>query len=45
MKKEREEEKMQEKGIIFIVWIIIMLFSYDKKLKCSNSRGFLLATI
>ena len=35
----------------FIVWIclnvliITILFSYDEKIKCSNSKGFLLTTI
>ena len=33
------------KGITLIALIITILFSYDEKLKCSNSKGFLLATI
>ena len=32
-------------GISLIVLVITILFSYDEKLKCSNSKGFLLATI
>ena len=32
-------------GITLIALIITILFSYDEKLKCSNSKGFLLATI
>ena len=32
-------------GITLVALIITILFSYDEKLKCSNSKGFLLATI
>lgn len=32
-------------GISLITLIITILFSYDEKLKCSNSKGFLLQTI
>ncbi len=35
----------KNKGITIIALIITILFSYDEKLKCSNSKGFLLATI
>ena len=35
----------KEKGITLIALIITILFSYDEKLKCSNSKGFLLTTI
>lgn len=35
----------KERGITLIALIITILFSYDEKLKCSNSKGFLLATI
>ena len=34
-----------EKGITLIALVITVLFSYDEKLKCSNSKGFLLTTI
>ncbi len=34
-----------EKGITLIALVIMILFSYDEKLKCSNSKGFLLTTI
>ena len=45
-KKMRKEKRNQrEKGITLIALIITILFSYDEKLKCSNSKGFLLATI
>ncbi len=32
-------------GITLIVLVITILFSYDEKLKFSNSKGFLLQTI
>ena len=34
-----------KKGITLIALIITILFSYDEKIKCSNSKGFLLQTI
>ena len=33
------------KGITLIALVITILFSYDEKLKFSNSKGFLLQTI
>ena len=36
---------VKERGITLIALVITILFSYDEKLKCSNSKGFLLATI
>ena len=33
------------KGITLIALVITILFSYDEKIKCSNSKGFLLQTI
>ena len=33
------------KGITLVALIITILFSYDEKLKFSNSKGFLLQTI
>ena len=38
-------QKKNDKGITLIALMITILFSYDEKLKCSNSKGFLLATI
>ena len=38
-------KKGSKEGITLIALIITILFSYDEKLKCSNSKGFLLATI
>ena len=35
----------KEKGITLIALGVTILFSYDEKLKCSNSKGFLLTTI
>ena len=34
-----------ERGITLVALIITILFPYDEKLKCSNSKGFLLTTI
>ena len=45
-KKMRKEKRNQrEKGITLIALIITILFSYNEKIKCSNSKGFLLTTI
>ena len=35
----------KNQGITLIALVTTILFSYDEKLKCSNSKGFLLATI
>ena len=35
----------KNKGITLIALVVTILFSYDEKLKCSNSKGFLLQTI
>ncbi len=40
-----KELRKSSKGITLIALVITILFSYDEKLKCSNSKGFLLATI
>ena len=37
--------KKGESGITLIALVITILFSYDEKIKCSNSKGFLLTTI
>ena len=39
------KQKNRETGITLIALIVTILFSYDEKLKCSNSKGFLLQTI
>ena len=38
-------KKEREKGITLTALIITTIFSYDEKLKFSNSKGFLLQTI
>ena len=43
MKSKKELKK--QKGITLIALVITILFSYDEKIKCSNSKGFLLQTI
>ena len=43
MRKEKRNQR--EKGITLIALIITILFSYNEKIKCSNSKGFLLTTI
>ena len=35
----------EKRGMILIELVITILFSYDEKLKYSNSKGFLLQTI
>ena len=39
------ESRKLAKGITLIALVITILFPYDEKLKCSNSKGFLLTTI
>ena len=43
--KKRKNKNVQSAGITLIALVITILFSYDEKLKCSNSKGFLLQTI
>ncbi len=43
--KKWEKREMPNKGITLIALVITIIFSYDEKLKCSNSKGFLLQTI
>ena len=44
--KIRKKKKLKnEKAITLIALVITILFFYDEKLKCSNSKGFLLQTI
>ena len=43
--KQNEIKRLNNKGITLIALVITVLFSYDEKLKCSNSKGFLLTTI
>ncbi len=39
------EKTLMNRGITLIALVITIIFSYDEKLKCSNSKGFLLTTI
>ena len=34
-----------QKGITLVALVVTILFPYDEKIKCSNSKGFLLLTI
>ncbi len=47
MKKQKmkNKENRKNRGITLIALVITILFSYDEKIKCSNSKGFLLTTI
>ena len=47
MKKEGKKGRypIGKRGITLIALVITILFSYDEKLKFSNSKGFLLQTI
>ena len=44
-KKEKQHIVANEKAITLIALVVTILFSYDEKLKFSNSKGFLLQTI
>ena len=41
----KTKENRKNRGITLIALVITILFSYDEKLKFSNSKGFLLQTI
>ena len=49
MEKTAKQEKglkvKETAGITMIALVITTIFSYDEKLKLSNSKGFLLQTI
>ena len=42
---DKTSKNKRQNGITLIALVITILFSYDEKLKCSNSKGFLLQTI
>lgn len=44
-KKLNSKETRKTSGITLIALVVTILFSYDEKIKCSNSKGFLLTTI
>ena len=41
----KQKRNFKQKGITLIALVITILFSYDEKIKCSNSKGFLPTTI
>ena len=43
--KTLKEGLKTKNGITLIALVITILFPYDEKIKCSNSKGFLLLTI
>ena len=43
--KNLGQKTRNENGVTIMALAITILFSYDEKLKCSNSKGFLLRTI
>ena len=45
MKNKKNNQLKASNGITLIALVITILFPYDEKLKCSNSKGFLLQTI
>lgn len=45
MSKLKWKRGKEQKGITLIALVVTFLFSYDEKIKCSNSKGFLLQTI
>ncbi len=47
MKKQKQEEQRMQKnnGITLIALVITILFSYDERIKCSDSKGSLLEAI
>ena len=42
---KQKSRKRENRGITLVALVVTILFSYDEKLKCSNSKGFLLQTI
>ena len=45
LRKDSIEKSEKDNGITLVALVITILFSYDEKIKCSNSKGFLLQTI
>ena len=45
LRKDSIEKSEKDNGITLVALVITILFSYDEKIKCSNSKGFLLTTI
>ena len=42
---DKEKTKFNQKGITLIALVITILFSYDERIKCSDSKGSLLEAI
>lgn len=42
---EKIRKANNESAITLVALIITMIFSYDEKIKCSNSKGFLHITV
>ena len=40
-----KQKNKKNGGITLIALVITILFSYDEKIKCGNSKGFLLQAI
>ena len=45
LSRNKSKNLHKEQGITLIALVVTILFSYDEKIKCSNSKGFLLTTI
>ena len=45
LERTSQKTSKKERGITLIALVITILFSYDEKLKFSNSKGFLLQPI
>ena len=45
IKLKMYNNERSEAGITLVALVVTILFSYDEKLKFSNSKGFLLQTI
>ena len=43
--KGEKDKNMRNRGITLIALVITILFSYDERIKYSNSKGFLLQAI
>ena len=43
--RNNAKNRIRERGVTLIALVVTILFPYDEKLKCSNSKGFLLTTI
>ena len=41
-RNKRKTSNKKEEGITLIALVTTILFSYDEKIKCSNSKGFFL---